>query len=223
LSAAIPPTFESWFAARHPEIRVAGARAVLDLAEGGATVPFIARYRKERTGNLDEVAIRSTLLARELWDRLENRKGIVLESVERQKKLTPELRERIQAAADLDTLEDLYLPYRQKRKSKAVLARDAGLDGATASVRECARIKAACGTDFRLLTPGIRPAGAIAHDQARVATPRQAVRAGADYLVVGRPIVTAPDPAAAARAIWHEMTLAARRREPAHPMATSVT
>ncbi len=127
LTTPAPLLFEPWFAARHPEVRLAGARAVLELAEGGATVPFIARYRKERTGNLDEVAIRTTLRAKELWDRLENRKTIVLESVERQKKLTPELREQILAAPDLDTLEDLYLPYKQKRKSKAVLAREAGL------------------------------------------------------------------------------------------------
>ena len=94
----------------------------------------------------------------------------------------------------------------------ALAARDARLDGVTASVRECARIKGACGTDFRVLTPGIRPAGAVVHDQARVATPRQAVRAGADYLVVGRPITGAPDPASAAMAVWDEMTRAARRR-----------
>jgi protein Tex len=101
---------------------------VLELADGGATVPFIARYRKERTGNLDEVAIRATLRAKEQWDRLENRKTIVLESIERQKKLTPELRERILASEEMDALEDLYLPYKQKRKSKAVLAREAGLE-----------------------------------------------------------------------------------------------
>lgn len=104
----------------------------------------------------------------------------------------------------------------------ALAARDAGLDGVTASVRECARIKAACGADFRVLTPGIRPSGAIAHDQARVATPRQAVRAGADYLVVGRPIIAAPDPASAARALWDEITSAVRRRRPAaHAAARS--
>ena len=78
----------------------------------------------------------------------------------------------------------------------ALAARDAGLDGVTASVRECARIKGACGTEFRVLTPGIRPAGA-------------------DYLVVGRPIVAAPDPAAAAQAVWDEITSAARRRRSA--------
>ncbi len=104
----------------------------------------------------------------------------------------------------------------------AIAAREAGLDGVTASVRECARIKAACGAHFRVLTPGIRPAGAIAHDQARVATPRQAVRAGADYLVVGRPIVAAPDPASAARAVWDEITSAVHRRHlAAHAAARS--
>jgi protein Tex len=128
LTTPAPLQFEPWFVARHPEVRLAGARAVLELAEGGATVPFIARYRKERTGNLDEVAIRATLRAKEQWDRLENRKTIVLESIERQKKLTPELRERILASEDMDTLEDLYLPYKQKRKSKALLAREAGLE-----------------------------------------------------------------------------------------------
>ncbi|HEY7727827.1 MAG TPA: Tex-like N-terminal domain-containing protein, partial [Candidatus Eisenbacteria bacterium] len=128
MTTPAPLQFEPWFAARHPEIRLPGARAVLELAEGGATVPFIARYRKERTGNLDEVAIRATIRAKEVWDRLENRKTIVLESIERQKKLTPELRERILAAPDLDTVEDLYLPYKQKKKSKALLAREAGLE-----------------------------------------------------------------------------------------------
>ncbi len=93
------------------------------------------------------------------------------------------------------------------RAAQAALA--AGLDGVTASARECARIKAACGRDFRVLTPGIRPAGSAAHDQARTATPRFAVRAGADYLVVGRPIVAAADPVAAAEAMAAEIAAAA--------------
>ncbi len=120
--------FDSWFRARHPEIRLEGAHAVLGLASGGATVPFIARYRKERTGNLDEVAIRRTLEARELWDRVTNRQAIILEAVERQKKLTPQLKDQVLTTFDLEALEDLYLPYKQKRKTKAVLAREAGLE-----------------------------------------------------------------------------------------------
>ena len=63
----MPMTFESWFAARHPQIPIAGATAVLRLAEGGATVPFIARYRKEQTGALDEVAIRAVIDGKESW------------------------------------------------------------------------------------------------------------------------------------------------------------
>lgn len=87
----------------------------------------------------------------------------------------------------------------------AASALEAGLDGVVASARECARIKSACGSAFRVLTPAIRPCGAAVHDQARVATPGQAVRSGADYLVVGRPITAAADPAAAAQSVAEEM------------------
>jgi len=86
----------------------------------------------------------------------------------------------------------------------AQLARRAGLDGVVASVAETAAIKAACGRDFVVITPGIRPAPAE-DDQRRVATPRAALAAGADFLVVGRPITQAPDPAAACATILDEM------------------
>jgi uncharacterized protein len=121
-------TFESWFSARHPDIRVTSAMAVIELSAAGATVPFIARYRKEKTGNLDEVQIRKALLARERWDRIVARQAAILDAIERQKKLTPELEQRIRGAFDLDLLEDLYLPYKQKKKSKANAAREAGLE-----------------------------------------------------------------------------------------------
>lgn len=84
-------------------------------------------------------------------------------------------------------------------------AKAAGLDGVVASVQEAAAIKAACGPDFVVVTPGIRPAAGVADDQRRVATPADAIRAGADYLVVGRPITQADDPAAACRAVLAEM------------------
>lgn len=83
----------------------------------------------------------------------------------------------------------------------ARLAQDAGCDGLVASPQEIGAIRAACGPDFVLVIPGVRPAGADAGDQKRVMTPGEAVRAGADYIVVGRPITAAPDPAQAARAI----------------------
>jgi len=85
------------------------------------------------------------------------------------------------------------------------LARDAGLDGTVASPVEIAAIRRSLGAAWVIVTPGVRPAGSAAGDQSRVATPGAAARAGAHYLVVGRPITGAPDPAAAAAAILEEM------------------
>ncbi len=88
------------------------------------------------------------------------------------------------------------------------LARSAsgsGVDGVVASVEECALIKQSLGPEFLVVTPGIRPAGASVDDQKRIATPAQARQAGSDFIVVGRPIIAAPDPAAAARAVLKEI------------------
>ncbi|MCK4868564.1 MAG: orotidine-5'-phosphate decarboxylase, partial [Alphaproteobacteria bacterium] len=87
----------------------------------------------------------------------------------------------------------------------ARLTQDCGLAGVVCSPREIAAIRDACGPDFTLVVPGIRPAGAAVGDQKRVMTPRQAIDAGADWLVIGRPITGAPDPAAAARNILREL------------------
>ena len=120
-------TFESWLAASHPGIPAAGMAAVLRLAGEGATVPFIARYRKEQTGALDEVAIRAVIDGKETWDSILKRQTFIVSEIDRQGKLTQELRARIEGSYDLPALEDLYLPYKQKRKTKAVIAREAGL------------------------------------------------------------------------------------------------
>jgi orotidine-5'-phosphate decarboxylase len=90
----------------------------------------------------------------------------------------------------------------------AVLAKESGLDGVVCSPGEVEAIRAACGGDFLLVVPGVRSAGAAPGDQKRVATPADAIRSGADLLVVGRPITGAPDPAAAARAIVAEIAAA---------------
>ncbi|MGE0612530.1 MAG: orotidine 5'-phosphate decarboxylase / HUMPS family protein, partial [Hyphomicrobiales bacterium] len=88
---------------------------------------------------------------------------------------------------------------------RARLAREAGFDGVVASGREAGRLRATLGPDFLIVTPGIRPEGAASGDQARVTTPLAAIGAGADYLVVGRPITGASDPRAAAEAIVKEI------------------
>ena len=88
----------------------------------------------------------------------------------------------------------------------AQLAQEAGLDGVVASPQEVEAIRAACGPDFLIVTPGVRPAGADVQDQKRVATPGQAIRSGADYLVLGRAITQAPDPRAAAESIAEEIS-----------------
>ena len=92
------------------------------------------------------------------------------------------------------------------------LAQSAGLDGVVASAREIAAIRRACGPQFLIVTPGIRPVTAASNDQARIATPGAAIEAGADFLVVGRPITEAADPAAAADAIAAEMEKAMSAR-----------
>ncbi len=90
----------------------------------------------------------------------------------------------------------------------AGLAKAAGLDGSICSPQEIRAVRNALGRDWVIVTPGVRPAGSEAGDQARVATPEAAIRAGADYLVVGRPITAAPDPKAAATAIIEAMAKA---------------
>src|SRR5215475_1646986 len=102
--------------------------AVIGLLDEGATVPFIARYRKEVTGNLDEVQIRDIQEKLEYFRELEDRKETVLESIESQGKLTPELKAKIEAVLEKNELEDLYLPYKPKRRTKASIAREKGLE-----------------------------------------------------------------------------------------------
>lgn len=87
----------------------------------------------------------------------------------------------------------------------ARLAKEAGLDGVVASPQEAEAIRAACGEDFLIVAPGVRPAGTSTDDQSRIATPRAALMAGASHLVIGRPIRAADDPKAAAEAILKEM------------------
>jgi protein Tex len=103
-------------------------RAAVELLDGGATVPFVARYRKEATGGLDDVQLRELDFRLGYLRELADRRESVLASIESQGKLTPELRAAIEAAPTKQELEDLYLPYKQKRRTKGQIAREAGLE-----------------------------------------------------------------------------------------------
>ena len=105
-----------------------GLVAVINLLDEGGTVPFIARYRKEATGNLDEVKVRGIEEKLAYFREFVARRATILASIAEQGKLTDELRDRIEATLDKSELEDLYLPYRPKRRTKATLAREKGLE-----------------------------------------------------------------------------------------------
>ena len=98
------------------------------LFEEGATIPFISRYRKERTGGLDEVAVAEIRHFTDVFAEMEKRKQTILETIEAAGALTPELSGKIQSSVDSRELEDLYLPYKPKRRTRAVIAKEAGLE-----------------------------------------------------------------------------------------------
>jgi len=98
------------------------------LLEEGATVPFISRYRKEMTGSLDEVQIGNIQAAKELLDELDKRKLTILKTITEQELLTPELKVKIEQCYDLNELEDIYLPFKPKRRTRATIAREKGLE-----------------------------------------------------------------------------------------------
>src|SRR5690606_25639007 len=102
--------------------------ATLQLLSEDCTIPFIARYRKDKTGNLDEVQIEDISKAKKQYDEICKRKESILKSIEEQNALTLELKQKIEASYDLQELEDFYLPYKKTRKTKADTARENGLE-----------------------------------------------------------------------------------------------
>jgi len=103
-------------------------RVAVELLDGGATVPFIARYRKEVTGGLDDIQLRELEARLGYLRELEDRRETVLKSIEEQGKLTPDLRRAIEAASTKQDLEDLYLPYKPRRRTKGQIARESGIE-----------------------------------------------------------------------------------------------
>ncbi|MBS0440838.1 MAG: RNA-binding transcriptional accessory protein, partial [Proteobacteria bacterium] len=110
------------------KVRPAQVNTAVELLDGGATVPFIARYRKEATDGLDDIQLRELEARLGYLRELEERRAAVLKSIDEQGKLTPELRAAIEAAPTKQELEDLYLPYKPKRRTKGMIAREAGLE-----------------------------------------------------------------------------------------------
>ena len=114
--------------AQQLSVPLKGMIATIELLDEGSTVPFIARYRKEATGNLDEVQIRDIEEKLVYFRELEERRETILNTIEEQGKLTPELKAKIEATLEKNELEDLYLPYKPKRRTKASIAREKGLE-----------------------------------------------------------------------------------------------
>jgi protein Tex len=110
------------------KVRVEQVRAAVALLDGGATVPFVARYRKEATGGLDDIQLRELEYRLGYLREMAERSEAILKSIESQGKLTPELHAAISAAPTKQELEDLYLPYKPKRRTKGMIAREAGLE-----------------------------------------------------------------------------------------------
>ncbi len=117
----------------------------VQLFEEGATIPFISRYRKERTGALDEVQITEIKFLYNRFEELDKRKAAIIKSIEEQEKLTDELRDEIEKCIDPNRLEDIYLPYKPKRRTKASIAREKGLEPLalqilSMSVEDCSKL-----------------------------------------------------------------------------------
>lgn len=121
-------TLQTYFASELPKLPLKSVQIVLDMHKEGATVPFMARYRKDKTGNLDEVEIKAIIDTHEQFVEVQSRQQFLVKEIEKQGQLTQDLRDRILAAFDLGELEEIYRPFKKKKKTKATIAREAGLE-----------------------------------------------------------------------------------------------
>ena len=139
---ALPPSGElegagpSSFISHSLSLPLQSVSAVLTLLDEGCTIPFISRYRKERTGNLDEVQITNISELNDRLKELGKRKETILKTIREQEKLTPELEAKIRACMDSTELEDIYLPYKPKRRTRAQIAREQGLEPLALAIME---------------------------------------------------------------------------------------
>ncbi len=142
---ALPPSGElegasgASFISHSLSLPLQSVSAVLTLLDEGCTIPFISRYRKERTGNLDEVQITNISELNDRLKELGKRKETILKTIREQEKLTPELEAKIHACMDSTELEDIYLPYKPKRRTRAQIAREQGLEPLAMAIMEEAK------------------------------------------------------------------------------------
>ena len=116
------------FIAKRLEVKEWQVENCAALFDEGATIPFISRYRKEKTGGLDEVAVAEIRHWNDVFVEMEKRKQTILETISQAGALTPDLKARIENSVDARELEDLYLPYRPKRRTRATIAKEAGVE-----------------------------------------------------------------------------------------------
>jgi uncharacterized protein len=155
--------------ARELNIRAEQVASTLLLSAGGATVPFIARYRKEATGGLDEVQIQAVIDRAQLRAELDDRRAAILRSIEEQGKLSPSLGAALRDATTKAQLEDLYLPFRPKRRTRATIARDRGLEALANLVWKQESLP---GDPRRLVAPFVSAAKEVPDDAAALAGAR---------------------------------------------------
>jgi len=152
--------------------------AALALLQEGATVPFIARYRKERTGGMDEVQLRSLQERHQYLSELEERKQTILKSIAEQGKLTEDLQQQIEGCLQKTELEDLYLPYRPKRRTRATIAKEKGLEPLAEQIAAHNQLKA---PDLNLM----QAAAAFVNPEQGVESAEDALKGAADILAEG--------------------------------------
>ncbi|QQP90758.1 orotidine-5'-phosphate decarboxylase [Skermanella sp. TT6] len=186
-----------------------GIRAVM----GGVRLPLFLDLKLHDIPNTVAAAVRAVLPLQPTFLTIHTGGGpAMMRAAAEAASMTDLPRPRLLGVTVLTSLDDDDLvavgqgvPVLDQARRLAALARSSGLDGVICSPAEVAALRAECGDDFVLMVPGIRPAGSAVGDQKRVMTPRDAVEQGADFLVIGRPITQAPDPAEAARAIVGEL------------------
>lgn len=156
-------------------LRPAQVASALELFAEGATIPFIARYRKERTGEMDETQLRDLADRHAYLTELEERKQSILSAIEQQGKLTDELRHKLETCLQKNELEDLYLPYRPKRRTRATIAREKGLEPLAAWIKSLNAPNVAAASFEQAAAPYVSA-------EKGVATVAEALKGAADIL-----------------------------------------